>query len=319
MLGAALCGVVAHAADSKEFKDGWNTWAESKKGDYVEYSYSSGISKRYEVTAVNGDEVTVKIVLTSIDALGRPAEPIEYKPITSKWNKIELVGGWVAKGATWDTKRVRASSGEINCDVASWRFDGTNFGLTYSKSIPCGGVVSASTNGKETIWLSTWGRDGKEAGRIEKGGNRPVAPEVGMAVTVDPFARWKAKGNYWTTKITATKPVASVSFTKYEVTDFKDDTATYSLIMLDKDMKETARRDGLKLRTRLDSGPPAAVSSEEEEVQCNALGRVTAARVEIAGAGLKTTLWMWRGLVVKSVSQGSEIDGQSELWETNLK
>ncbi|MCC6574361.1 MAG: hypothetical protein IT462_11275, partial [Planctomycetes bacterium] len=185
--------------------------------------------------------------------------------------------------------------------------------------VPCGGVVSASSNGKETIWLSAWGRDGKEGGRIEKTRENTVAPEITAKPVDDPHQRWRAKGNFWVVKTTSTKPAAKETYTRTEVVDFKDDEASYMILTFDKDMKETARRDGLKISLRGDAGAPEAAGQAQEDVECKALGRVKAARSDIAGAGLKSTMWTWKGIVVRSIAQGAEIDSQSELWETNLK
>ncbi|MCC6574360.1 MAG: hypothetical protein IT462_11270 [Planctomycetes bacterium] len=197
-LFALVCGVLATntvtvsaQAAAKEFKDGWNTWEEAKKGDWVEYKFSAGFVKRFEVSAASGGQLTVKSTLYPADG-GKPVVQ-EGKP--QEWKKVSMISGKVPTDADWTAAKQKRSVGtdEVECDIVSWTVGSTSNTVYYSKSVPCGGVVCVVTSGQERIWLTKWGSSGKEAGLrkvdlpkfYKKVGHKALYSEVKKAATRD--------------------------------------------------------------------------------------------------------------------------------------
>src|SRR5262245_43030489 len=87
LLMLAVCAIPAFAAKPKgtEFKDGWNTFATAKEGDWIEYQIGDNMSRRVEVKVVAGEKITVAEAVT-ID--GKAGEPKEKKP--SEWWLMKL-------------------------------------------------------------------------------------------------------------------------------------------------------------------------------------------------------------------------------------
>ncbi|MCC6573201.1 MAG: hypothetical protein IT462_05355 [Planctomycetes bacterium] len=152
-----------------------------------------------------------------------------------------------------------------------------------------------------------------------------VAQDKGSAgYAEDPMWMWKKKGGWWTTKTEMTKPMAMTTYMKYEITDFGNDECTYTLTMLDKDMKETFSQKDQKLKTKHDSTPSKdgpkveAPKTSEEEVECKAWGKVKATKIEATYGESKSTTWMVKGCMVKMTNTGGGSEMSMELWETNF-
>ncbi|MCC6573200.1 MAG: hypothetical protein IT462_05350 [Planctomycetes bacterium] len=141
---------------------------------------------------------------------------------------------------------------------------------------------------------------------------------------VDAMAIYKKKGNWWTTKTTAKKPMESVTFMKSEVTDVNDKEATWTMTMMDKDEKVTFEQKDQKMPLVAPKVEPAkdvkveAPKTTEEEVECKAWGKVKATKMETEAGGFKTTTWMYKGVAVKTKTTGDNMESESELWATNL-
>ncbi|MCC6573460.1 MAG: hypothetical protein IT462_06680 [Planctomycetes bacterium] len=143
------------------FQSGWNTWANAKKGDWVEYKFAAGMTKKFEVTDVSDAGVSVTVTLTPPEGAKPVVTPAKGQP----WSKISLVSGLIPSEAEWPFEPVKRKIGEreIECVVSKWSSGDTTVTNLYSTAIPCGGVVCCTTNGEERIWLSAWGTVAAEA------------------------------------------------------------------------------------------------------------------------------------------------------------
>lgn len=147
--------------DGKDFSTGWNTLAEAKKGDWVEYKFTSGIFKRYEILDADDGKVSLKI-----DTKPPGGEKTEQKTKPQDWKRVVLVSGRLPNEAQWATERTTRTVGEdeIECQTVAWLAGSTTTTIHFSKDVPCGGVVAVIIAGKATLELTNWSVGGKVYG-----------------------------------------------------------------------------------------------------------------------------------------------------------
>lgn len=245
---AAAQGSPPGAAEADSFEAGWNTWAEAKKGDWVEYKWSFGMVKRYEVTSVNAGNVTFK--LTTIPAGG--GAPVVSDSKEQPWQKVPLVSGRLPDNGEWDTEERVIGSSSLTCDKVTWVIGSTSSSNLYSKEVPCGGVVCCRTNGEERIWLIKWGKGGKEFGEGK--------------VELPKFYKKGHKAMYSVVKKPEGKDAEAMTYKLVEVVEVgKDGRVTYTETPCDKDGKPNLAKAERFVKDAMDLTRPYLKPEERDK------------------------------------------------------
>lgn len=149
----------------------------------------------------------------------------------------------------------------------------------------------------------------------------------GDAAAVDAYKAYRTKGNTWTHKTTSKiAGTDMVSYTKWEVTEVKEDKAVVKMTMLDKDEKEMMPGTSMDIPFTVAKpveGAPAAPAPKmtEEKIKVTA-GEFTCMKFETDAAGTKSTTWMHKdfsAIVVKMTSKGEYGETEMELVKFECK
>lgn len=153
---AVLAAVNTYAQPA--FKDGGHTWGATKVGDYVQYQLAAGLTVTYEVKGIAEDgTLTIEIANFSAEGAELSRRSIERKPADAPM-PVKPPSGGVA--AAWTTAEFPMADVKLACDVATVAGAESRTETWYSSQVPCGGVVKAATDGKDTVWLAGFTRDG---------------------------------------------------------------------------------------------------------------------------------------------------------------
>ena len=297
-LAAMVVALLAHTSGSAQAKEGdwasgWNTWKDSEKGDWVEYSMELGNKVRFEVTGTGDGKVSYKHII--YDAKG---VEVSNKQISDKdWKSIRLQSS-LPRGntvVTWSKSEVAMGTLKFECDVASWSMGGTSTSVYYSKSIPCGGIVKTQTNAKDVVWLSAF--NSKKLGEAK--GDAPKKVESKLPKF------WASEGNYVVLKVSL--PGKPETYQRREVTSVAEESSKWTVAMCEadgtakgspKEMEQTKADWDTKYATPKEKGKKVKVG--EIEVECDVFETVSGSRT--------TTEWVHQGAVVKTVVK----DGDKE-------
>lgn len=192
---AVTFGASGETTGAQEAPVASGTWAQAKAGDWVEYAMADGPGLRLEVVEVKEGQVTYRHIIPR--AGGEPLvrvhtrKPEEIRPVFS-----------AAPGAAITRREasIEIAGQSLNCEVLSWTAGGgneTSKGEVWtSAQVPCGGLVKQVTDGKDTMWLTGFGRDSAKPEKPEPE-LRPDHPpklvtrEYGDAIALDVPARIK--------------------------------------------------------------------------------------------------------------------------------
>lgn len=207
-----------------EFSDGWNTFATAKVGDWAEYVITADTSRRVEVTAVNGDKITVTETLT---LNGKAQAPKERKP--ADWWSVKMPA-MIPTNFTpeWETKELTYGGVKLKCSVATWMNQSLKNEIWFSKDVRCGGYVKMVMGGNTGVWLKNYGDAGKKEGYLSKVDN----PDAGKGPSLPGF--YTTAGNVAVHKTTKAQ---AESFSRRESEGYDGKTATFSDTPCDKDGK----------------------------------------------------------------------------------
>ncbi|MBX3461260.1 MAG: hypothetical protein KF696_15045 [Planctomycetes bacterium] len=149
---------VSPTAAQPAFKDGGNTWAQSKVGDYVQYQLAAGLTVTYEVMAIAEDgTLTIEIANFSAEGTELSRRQIQRTPDKAPVQAKPPAAGMPAK---WTTAEYEMAELKLPCDVVSFAGAEANGETWFSTQVPCGGVVKSATDGQDTVWLVGFTRDG---------------------------------------------------------------------------------------------------------------------------------------------------------------
>ncbi len=164
---AALCiaamlvnPTLAQDAPGGAFKDGWNTWSETKVGDYVQYRLAAGLTVTYELKAIAADG-TLTIEIANFSAEGGELSRREIQRSADK-APVQAKAPGAEIATLWGTAEYEMADIKLPCDTVTWTGDKVTGSTWFSRSVPCGGVVKSGTDGADTVWLVGFVKDGKE-------------------------------------------------------------------------------------------------------------------------------------------------------------
>ncbi|MHC4841965.1 MAG: hypothetical protein ACYTDT_13590 [Planctomycetota bacterium] len=299
---ALLCAVNTHA-HAEEFKDGWNTWKDSKVGDMVVYAIGTSMSKKFEVEKVDEGKITYK--QTILDAKGK----VLGKPnsLTREWKRIKMLARIPSgNGIAGEWRKETYESGEIKIECDVYKYSQKNGELNgeiwFSKSVPCGGVVQQSAGGKRSIWLTEF-----------KTENKNVAGDTTEKVVVSELPEFFAKkGNYIVVKIT--KPGSDTVFQKREIVAVAEKSSTLkSTDNVNKDGTEKATSKDREIEQTKAAYDKMFASPEKEDVVVKTeAGEFKCGVYTKKYTKMTLTTWVHKGIPIKQVSSR---DGKETVLE----
>ncbi|MCA8947028.1 MAG: hypothetical protein KDB29_12425, partial [Planctomycetes bacterium] len=142
-----------------DFKAGGNTWADSKVGDFVEYTLGPGPRVKFSVTAVSetGDITFDHIIFND------KGEEVANNSRTRAPAKAPMQGRVPDSiPVTWGAAEYSVGDITLSCTTATWAKEGSTGAIWFCKDLPCGGIVKTSTDGEDSVWLTSFSRDGKK-------------------------------------------------------------------------------------------------------------------------------------------------------------
>ncbi len=307
VLLCALAVLAMHSADicaePMDWKNGWNTWKTSHKGDWVEYG-SEFFSTRYEVTGVDAGP-KISYIFKNFDASGKE---ISSKQYTNKdWSSIKLNGKLPYKlEVTWTTSQFTLGGTKLECDVASWVSGQTAQSVWYSKDVPCGGVVRQTTNGRDIVWLT--GFESK----------RPDAEAKSSAVPAKLPRFYQTVGNSAVYRISSGDTTA---WQLHTVKSIAADHAVYTTVDCDKDGKplegkEPAEHKLLESAWKKDHSEAAQIVAELE-VAAGTYKDCSVFRYKSGETDVES--FVGGGLILKSVRTTGETSVVMELAKVETK
>lgn len=292
----ALLAVNAHAAGKPtgtEFKDGWNTYATAKVGDWVEYQITDTVSRRIEVKVVKDDKITVAESVTSD---GKAGEPKEKKP--ADWWSMKMQANIPTNmNVDWSTKEITHGGVTLKCDVASWMNGALSNEVYFCKDVRCGGYVKMVMGGKTGVWLKNYGDATKKEGYLKSAEN----PDAGKGPTLPPF--YNSAGNTAVFK-------TGENYMRRQTDDFDGKAVTFTDTPCDKDGKPLP--DAKAVSTTWSDADWAKAypkpSAKDQKVKV-AAGEYSCALYESTEGGKTTKDWLSaEGVLVKrEVKEGDKI------------
>ncbi len=240
LLAGFACLVSPALAQKKpsgtEFKDGWNTWATSKEGDWAEYQIGETTIKRFDVKKVSGETVQVIETLT---INGKKNDPKEGK--VKNWWDLKLMSGSLPTqfNIVWIDSDVAVGAVTLKCNVASWLNQSLSNEVFLCKTVPCGGLVKHMMNDKATVWLRNYGDKDHKDGFLKEAAD----PNAGKSAALPGF--YGQVGNYCVHQITSG---AVTTYSRREVISFDAGTSTFTDTACDREGKVAADTKGVETK-----------------------------------------------------------------------
>ncbi len=291
-----------------EFKDGWNTFATAKVGDWVEYQIGETMVRRIEVKTVSGDKVTTIETLTTD---GKKGEPKEKKP--TDWWSIRLPANLPTNmEITWAAEEIKVGDVTLKCDVASWVNGNLANDVYFCKDVRCGGYVKMLMGGAASVWMKNYGDATKKEGYLKQ----VADPNAGKGPTLPAF--YTNAGNVAVFK---TKDASGERFTRRETEDYDGTTVTFTDSTCDKDGKAVDGEKVLEQKWTNESWaklyPKASATGEKVKV---AAGEYICALYEAANGAITRKEWLTPdGLVAKSEVKDGDTLTTTELISVRFK
>ncbi|MCC6150319.1 MAG: hypothetical protein IT461_08735 [Planctomycetes bacterium] len=301
----ALATVNASAAgrpEGTEFKDGWNTCATAKVGDWVEYEFAKDSFRRVEVKAINGDKVTLTETLT---VNGKANPPKDKK--AADWWMIKMPATLPTNmQVDWSSKEITYGGVKMSCDVAAWTNGALSNEVYYCKEVKCGGYVKMVMGGQVSVFLKNYGDSTKKEGYL----SGAVNTDSNKAPTLPTF--YTTAGN---TAVFKNVSPAGETYTRREAEGYDGKIATFSDTPCDKDGKPLA-----------DAKPTAGSLSNEDWAKRYAKPAATGEKITVPAGELlcsrfdttegKATKKEWltaEGVVAKSELKDGDKTTTTEL------
>lgn len=149
---------VAQDAPGGTFKDGWNTWSDTKVGDYVQYRLAAGLTVTYELKAIAADG-TLTIEIANFSAEGGELSRREIQRTADK-APVQAKAPGAEIAAQWGTTEYEMADIKLPCETVTWTGDKITGSTWFSRGVPCGGVVKSGTDGADTVWLVGFVKNG---------------------------------------------------------------------------------------------------------------------------------------------------------------
>ena len=308
----AMHNTTVHAeAEEGDWAGGWNTWKDAKVGDWIEYSITGVAGTRQEVIKVSGDNITY--VHKTFDKKGKETSSNER---TRTWKKIKVQGKlpYGDIDVVWKTSTLQFGDEKIECDVASWTIDGgsemTSQEIYFSKQVPCGGVVKTTTNGKDMVWMTGYGKEGAE---VKGAAGEETAPAKSKLPRF-----YAAVDNSAVVKISGTGRDASYQLRT--VIKVEEEMTTWTVVACDKEGTPDANSAAKEiLQTKegwdKDYGSPSetgvTLKVEAGEFKCDVF--------KSESSGRETTEWISEGVSVKKVIKSKGKETTIELVSVRMK
>lgn len=302
---ASTCSPVSAEAAEGDFKGGWNTWKTAEKGDTVEYAMSLGNKVKFEVIEI-GEDKKIRYAHTMFDKEGKEQS---RKELTKEWTGIRLMGTPSPKAqVTWRDDEHKIGAVTLKCKVAQWSVESIKNEIWYSAAVPCGGIVKQFSDGKDTVWLSSF-KTSKASGSDT---GKPVETATSMP-------RFFAKvGNIAVYKVSTTgKPEI---FLRREVTSVDAEESKYTQAPCDADgtVAEGARVSE-QTQTKAKWEQDYATAREKGVKVKVAAGEYTCDAFVAELGGATITTWISEGVLVKLTSKKGDVESTMELAKLELQ
>lgn len=300
-------------AEAKEgdWAGGWNTWKTSKKGDWIQYSISGIAGVKQEVLEVKGDKVTYSHTM-----LNKDGEETNSKELTKSWSSIKVQGKlpYGDIDVTWKEAELEFGSEKLSCDVAEWTA-GKGSGAVvqqnyYCKDVPCGGIVKTTSNGKDIVWMTGYGKEGADvegAAGVESEPAKSKLPRFYAAVD-----------NKAVVKISGTGRDASYQLRT--VTKVEEEMSTWTVVACD--AEGTAQGNAMTkeiIQTKEGWDKDFAKPSETGVKVKVEAGEFVCDVFKSESGGRETTEWISEGMSVKKVIKSSSKETTIELVSYTMK
>jgi hypothetical protein len=311
----AIHSATVHAAPKEgDWKGGWNTWKTAKEGDWIEYTIGGFAGVRQEVTKVSGDKVTY-----SHKTLDKDGNETSVKEYTKAWNAIKLQGRLPygkEDEVEWTEEEVELGGKTLKCDVASWTAgsgkETARGQIFFCKDVPCGGIVKTVTNGKDSVWIKSFGKAGEEA--ANNGEEKDPEPEIESKLP----RFYAAVGNKAVIKISA--PGRDDSWQLRTIVKVEETVTTWSVVACDKDGNPDGRATPRELEQTKKDWDATYGSPREKDVKLKVEAGELVCEVHVQTEGDKeTTDWISEGLPVKRVIKVKGRDTTLELVSFTMK
>ncbi|MBK9973172.1 MAG: hypothetical protein IPP14_00080 [Planctomycetes bacterium] len=302
-LASSLSPVSAEAAEG-DFKEGWNTWKIAQKGDWVEYSMDMGNKVKDEVIEI-GEDKKIKYAHTMFSKEGKEQSRKEF---TKEWNGIRLMGTPSPKAqVTWRDDEHKIGAVTLKCKVAQWTVESKKNEIWYSAGVPCGGIVKQFSDGKDTVWVSSFKS------------SKASASDTGKAAGTTNMPRFFAKvGNVAIYKVTSSGKADL--YLKREVTAVDADESKYTQALCD---AEGTVAEGAKVseqtQTKAKWDQDYATAKEKDVKIKVTAGEYTCEKFVSELAGTTITSWISDGLLVKLTTKKGEAESSMELQKLELQ
>lgn len=307
----AMHGTVSADAKEGDWKGGWNTWKTAQAGDWIQYSITGIAGAKQEVSEVKGENITY-----THKTLDKNGEETSSKEFTKHWSKIKLQGKlpYGDIDVTWTTAELEFGNEKLACDVAQWSFgkgeDAHMQQIYYCKDVPCGGIVKTTSNGKDIVWMTGYGKGGKDVK-----GAAGVEPEAAKSK----LPRWFATvDNTAVVKISGTGRDASYQLRT--VTKVDEEMTTWTSVACDakgtpdasaKTNEQEQTKEGWDKDYASPSETGVKLKVEAGEFVCDVYKSTT--------GGREITEWISEGLSVKKVINSSGKETVVELVSFTMK
>lgn len=285
----AIQPTTVHAAPAEgDWKGGWNTWATAAEGDWAVYAMEGGITVRWEVKKVDGTKVTYTRTTFSKGTQSGQRE------LTRDWNKIKLqaampYGKQIV--VEWEDEDMKLGEAVLSCQSAAWTIEKTSQKVYYCKDVPCGGVVKTMTDGKNIVWLTTYGKAGQAEVTTDE-------PEAAAKTKMPRF--YASVNNYVVIKISP--PQRDPSYQLRRITDVGELASKYSIVGCEVDgipkaneapreLEQTKEEWDKVYAKPVETGVKLKIG--EVELTCDVFKETTGDR--------EVTEWVSEGLSVKKV------------------